>query len=270
AVSCLAALLCGMFPALRLSSGTPADFIRQAGAGAAAPRLRAGRLLVIAQVAISVPLLVGAVLFLRTIYNLASVDLGFEPRGVVVFKMDPGLNAYDAPRVTRLYERVLDRVQAVAGVRSVTLVENSLVSGWVSNTGFSVDGAPAKSMLMNRVGPAFFETFGLPIVAGRGLGLQDRAGSTRLAVIDQAGAREFFGTANPIGSHLQMSGRRGPEPDPIEVVGVVRDSKYDSVKKDVRPTLFLPYFQSRGQLTAMFVAVRTSEVAAMPERLRSA
>ena len=88
-VSLAAALISGMFPALRLSSTASSEFVRQVGAGAAAPRLRAGRVLVLVQVAVSVPLLVGAVLFLRTVHNLGSVALGFEPRNLVVFKMDP-------------------------------------------------------------------------------------------------------------------------------------------------------------------------------------
>src|SRR6185295_16232167 len=167
AVSCVAALVCGMVPALRLSSGAASDFVRQTGAGAAAPRLRAGRALVLAQVAISVPLLVGAALFLRTIHNLSSVDLGFEPRGLVVFKMDPSLNAYDEPRIMRLYQQVLERVQGVAGIRSATLIENSLVSGWVSNTSVSIEGAAPKGMMINRVGPGFFDVVGVPLVAGR-------------------------------------------------------------------------------------------------------
>ncbi len=227
--------------------------MRQGGAGASAPRLRAGRTLVIAQVAIAVPLVVGAALFLRTIHNLASVDLGFEPRGLVLFKMDPTLNGYTPARTQELYRQVLQRLEAVPGVRHATLVENALLSGWVSNTSFSVDGAKPRSMLMNRVGPGFFDTLGLPIIAGRGLGLQDGPGGAPTAVLNEAAVRRFFAGANPIGRTVVMA---GAEPVTLQIVGVARDAKYDSVKQQAVATIYLPYFQSTG-LGAMHVAVRS-------------
>jgi predicted permease len=228
--------------------------MRQTGAGV--PRLRAGRALVLAQVAIAMPLVLGAALFLRTIHNLTSVELGFEPRGLITFRMDPTLNGYDETRSKALYGRVLERLQAVPGVSGATLIENALVSGVVSNTQFEVAGAAPRGMLMNRVGPGFFETLGLPLVAGRGLGIQDTAGAPAVGVINEAGARAFFGTTNPVGGQLKMSGRATP----IEIVGVARDSKYDSLKREVRPTIYLPYFQSSG-LGAMHVLLRTRSTA---------
>jgi predicted permease len=262
-VSLAAALIFGMFPALRLSSTAASEFVRQAGAGASAPRLRAGRVLVLVQVAVSVPLLVGAVLFLRTVHNLGSVALGFEPRNLVVFKMDPGLNGYDEARVKRLYEQVLDRLQTVPGVRSATLLENSLVSGWISNTRMTVDGGEPASILMNRVGPGFFDTVGLPLVSGRGIGVQDRDGRAAVAVVNEAAVRKFFNGANPIGRQVTLG------TDLVEIVGVARDSKYRGLKDAIEPTMFLPYLQSRN-MSAMFVAVRGAGDGALAERIRSA
>jgi predicted permease len=264
AVSAIAALAFGLFPALKLTSRESADMMRQTGA-AAAPQLYAGRLLVLLQVAVSVPLVVGAALFLRTIYNLASVDLGFQPRGVIVFRMDPTLNGYDEPRSRVLFRTLLTRLESVPGVRGVTLLENSLVSGWVSNTSFAAGTSAPKSMLMNRVGPGFFETIGLPLVAGRGIGLQDDDSGTPVGVINEAGAKVFFGSASPLGQQLRM----GRVERPIQIVGVARDSKYDSLKKNPQPIIYLPYFQSAG-LGAMFVAVKATTDAAMPGRLRAA
>ena len=266
-VSLVAALLFGMLPALRLSSRAASEFVRHAGAGAAAPRLRAGRLLVLVQVAVSVPLLVGAALFLRTVHNLGSVELGFEPRGLIVFTMDPALNGYDEPRVMRLYEQVLDRLQSVPGVRSATLIENALISGWTSNTRITVDGGEPSSIFMNRVGPGFFDTVGLPLVSGRGIGVQDRATAPKVAVINQSAVKKFFGGASPIGRRFVMSSNRGDET--IEVVGVARDSKYQSLKAAPEPTMFLPYFQSQNMST-MFVAVRSAGGGGLAERIRAA
>ncbi len=268
AVSAVAALGFGILPALRLTPKQSSDLMRQTGAGAAAPRLRAGRVLVVVQVAISVPLIVGAALFLRTIYNLASVDLGFEPRGLIVFRMDPTLNGYDETRAKQLFDQVLQRVQTVEGVHSATLIENSLVSGWVSNTRFEVPGAAKPwTLLMNRVGPGFFETVTLPVVSGRGLGVQDHATAPRVAVLNETAARTLYGQSNPLGQQLFMGSRtRGP----IEIVGVAKDSKYNSLKQEKpQAIIYLPYFQSAG-LSAMHVAVKTSSQPGIAERIRRA
>ena len=266
AVSAIAALAFGILPALRLTAQQSADLMRQSGA--AAPRLRAGRVLVIVQVAISVPLIVGAALFLRTIYNLASVELGFEPRGLIVFRMDPTLNGYDQPRAMQLFEQVLQRLQTVQGVQSATLIENSLVSGWVSNTRFEVAGAEKPvPVLMNRVGPGFFETVSLPLVSGRGIGVQDHATAPRVAILNESAARTLYGTANPLGQQLFMGSRTRP---PIEIVGIARDSKYNSLKQEKpQAIVYLPYFQSTG-LTAMHVAVKTTSQTGIAEAMRRA
>jgi predicted permease len=267
-VSTVAALAFGLLPALRLTARPSADLMRQSGAGAAAPRLRVGRVLVLVQVAISVPLVVGAGLFLRTIYNLASVELGFEPRGLIVFRMDPTLNGYDQTRSKRLFDQVLQRLQTVQGVQAATLVENSLVSGWVSNTRFELPGGgEPKSMLMNRVGPGFFETVSLPIVSGRGVGVQDHATAPRIAVVNETAARTFFGNANPLGQHVLMGTRNRA---PIEIVGVAKDSKYNSLKSEKpQGIIYLPYFQSDG-LGAMHVALKTSSPPGIVEGVRRA
>lgn len=263
AVSLVAAIFFGLLPAVRLATRENADLMRQTGAGV--PRLRAGRALVLVQVAIAMPLVLGAALFLRTIHNLATVELGFDPRGLVVFKMDPSLNGYDEARTEALYGRVLARLQTLPGVTGATILENSLVSGWTSGTQFERPGEPAKSMLMNRVGPGFFDTFGIPLLAGRGIGIQDGRGAPPVAVINEAGARAFFGRTDVLGGQIRMSSR-GPT---FQIVGVSRDSKYSSLKSAPRPTLYLPYFQSTG-LTAMHLAVRAQPGSSLPQTIRAA
>jgi predicted permease len=265
-VSVLAALAFGVLPALRLTVRDSPDLMRRSGA--AAPRLRAGRALVLIQVAISVPLVVGAALFLRTIHNLARVELGFEPRGLLVFTLDPMLNGYDDTRSKQFFAQVLDRVSAVPGVRQATLIENALVSGRTSSNSFRLPGVEKpRSMLMNRVGPGFFETAGIPIVAGRGLGVQDHASAPHVAVVNEAAARAFFGDANPIGLQVHMG---GPTRPPISIVGIASDSKYYSLKQQ-KPEgiVYLSYFQSAG-LGAMHVAVKTASNAGIAEGIRRA
>jgi predicted permease len=263
-VSWLAALLFGLLPALRLSRADAAEIIRPPGAGA--PKLRAGRALVMIQVAVSVPLLAGAVLFLRTVSNLSSVELGFDPRGVVIFRLDPGLNGYTEARVKQLYLRVLGQIQAVPGVQSATLIENALVSGWTSNTTFLAEGGAAQSISMNRVGPGYVDTMALPLAGGRGIGAQDDASAPPVVVINESAARKLFGSGSPLGRRIAFSSR---PTESMEVVGVVRDSKYDSLKKNPAPLILLPYLQSSG-LMSVFVAVRTTPNADMMARLRGA
>jgi predicted permease len=267
-VSALAGVLFGSLPALRAMARDTAESIRQTGSSGLGGRQRAGRALVLVQIAVSVPLLVGAMLFLRTLHNLAGVDLGFQARGLMMFRLDPSVNGYDRVRIHELYQRVLDRLDRVPGVRETTLVENALISGWVSNTGVSVDGAPSKSILINRVGPGFFDTLGLEIVAGRGLGLQDRDGGPRVGVVNEAAMRQLFDGRNPIGRTFTFD---APQwfGDSAEIIGVVRDSKYDSLKRDAQPTVFLSYSQS-PVAGPMFVVVRASALAGLPERLRAA
>ena len=125
----------------------------------------AGRVLIVIQVAVSVPLLVGAILFLRTFNNLGRVELGFDPRGLVFFRMDPTLNGYEPDRIARFYDSVREQLEEIPGVTSATLIENTLVSGWISNTQISVDGSEPEYIHMNRVGPRFLETLGLPVPA---------------------------------------------------------------------------------------------------------
>ena len=268
AISCAATLVFGLAPALGLARTAAApEFLRQSGGAAGAQKLRAGGVLIAAQIAVSVPLLVGSALFLRTIHNLSSVALGFEPRNLLVFKLDPTLNGYDQDRARRLFSDVLARLGAEPGVRGATLIENGLIAGATSNTPMTVEGAEPKSILINRVGPGFFETIGLPLVAGRGLGLQDRMGAARVAVVNEAAVRQFFGGQNPIGRYVRMGGFL--RPDPIEIVGVARDSKYATLKGASRPIIFLPYLQA-SNMRAMVVAVRTDGTGDQPRRIRAA
>jgi predicted permease len=268
AISCVAALLFGIVPALRLARVAAApEFLRQGGIAAGAPRLRAGRVLIAIQIAVSVPLVAGSVLFLRTIHNLAAVDLGFDPKNLIVFRFDPTLNNYDDERSQRVFAAVLARLQAEPGIRAATLLENGLVAGQVSNTRMTVDGSEPKQILFNRVGPGFFETVGLPIIAGRGIGLQDRLDTPRIAVVNETAVRQFFGGQNPLGRHVRMGGflRR----DPIGIVGVARDSKYQTLKGDARPIIFLPHFQGTD-VRSMVVALRTDGARDLPRRIRAA
>jgi predicted permease len=266
AVAAVAALLFGLLPARGLAAGAASpDFLRQTAG--TAPRLRSGRMLIALQLAVSVPLVAGCALFLRTVHNLAHVDLGFTPANLVLFKLNPSLNGYEPERSRRVLDQAIARVGALPGARGATFVENALVSGWVSNTPMVVDGNAPSNILVNRVGAGFFDTFGMRIVAGRGIGLQDATGSRHVGVVNESAMRQFFGGHSPLGAMPRLNGFLKNEP--IEIVGVARDSRYESLRSAPAPTIFLPFDQSED-IRSGFVVVRTDGTPGMAERIRAA
>jgi predicted permease len=264
-ISLFAGLLFGLLPALRISSGPAARYARSTGLGSSTGG-KGGRLLVLAQVAISLPLLVGAILFLQTIHNLNRVPLGFDPEGLVHFECDPALNGYDLNGTQRFFDEVLTGLNSIPGVRSATLLENALISGWISNTVISVDGSEPTSILMNRVGPRFFETTGMRLLAGRDLGEQDHGEAPLVAVINEAAAHEFFSSGTPVGRYFTRTFRG--EAHQVEVVGIVANSRYRGLRDDIRPIMFIPHRQSG--LSEMFVMVRAEPVDRLSEQIVAA
>ncbi len=254
-VSLAAGILFGLLPALRLARTDLAPVLKQTPHGSGAPRLSFSRVLMVAQVGISLVLLAGAAMFLRTLENLGRVDIGFNPRGLVVFHIDPTLNGYDRAKTNRVYRQVVERLAGVPGVASVTLMSDRLLTGWKSGTTISVEGAEPKPVHTNNVGPAFFETFGIPVIAGRGIGIQDDSQTASVAVVNESAARAFFGGGLPIGRRFRRSG--WGKTWEVEVVGVARDTRYESLRNEVPPTIFVPYLQGGG-LGSMNVAIRTA------------
>ena len=121
----------------------------------------------------SLPLVAGAGLFLRTLHNLGRVDLGFDPRGLVLFTFDPTMNGRAPERMATVFPRLLERLEAIPGVKSATVLENALVSGSESDTTVSIDGREVL-LYLNAVGPHYFETMGVRLIAGRALLASDR------------------------------------------------------------------------------------------------
>src|SRR3954470_3963501 len=255
-VSAIAAMLFSAVPAARTAAGGIAPTLRRVASGASVPALNAGRILMAAQVAISVPLLVGAALFLRTAYNLGHVDLGFNPAQLVIFHLDPSLNGYDADRVERLYDRLLQRLGSIPGVQSATVTDIVLISRSQNNWPFAAPGVEPKNVKFARVGPTYFDTLGIPILAGRGIGVQDHSRAPRVAVVNEAAARTLFGSQGAMGQMLTMQADQKTE---FEIVGVAKDSRYTSPRDPMPPTVYLPYAQTTvGRLGAINVVVRSS------------
>lgn len=222
------------------------------------------------QVALSVILLAGAGLLLRTLDNLAHVDTGFTRDNILTFRLDAGTLGYGAEQVGALYDRVLEAVRSTPGVVSSAMLSHPLIGGWHNGTDLSspsLEGGHAINVWMNTVSPEFFQTMGMPIVAGRPLTARDTDSSTRVMVMNQSAARRFFGQMSPIGQILLR--HEGNRPFQVEVVGVVQDAKYDSLRKEPVPTVFIPWAQAHSPFTGRAFAVRAAgDAAAMAGAVR--
>jgi putative ABC transport system permease protein len=245
-LSILTALLFGLAPALRASRPDLIRSLKENGRcldfGGSRQRLSRG--LIVAQIALSLILLVGAGLFLRSLRNLHSIDLGFERENVLLVALDPSHSGYGPEQTRRLFAGLLDGFQAIPGVRSASLSWNPPVAGGGSSRTVSVEGrAPGheteREIFLNWVAPHYFETLGVPLIAGRDFNSHDTLDSPRVVIINQNMARVFFGDANPIGQRIRVE-----DNDIREVVGVVADSHYLEIREQITPTLYLNTFQS--------------------------
>ena len=255
-------LLFGLLPALRVTAVDPAEWLRQRGDDGT-PRATAGRLLIALQIAVSVPLVVGAGLFLRTAANLGSVELGFEPRGLVTFRLDPGYTGLPESEYPRIFREALAAVAPLEGVRSVSLLEQALLGGIVSNSVIEVDGERVP-LYFNAVGPGLFETLGVPIIEGRTPGIQDGPDAPRVGVVNETAVRELFGSASPVGRTLELNGRD------VRIVGVVGDTPYRNRRDPVPATLHESAFQRNGYGGHEVIMRVDGPVGALEPRVRDA
>lgn len=249
-VALLTGLAFGVVPALQATRVDLAAVLQQGaramkGAGRGGHRLPLGRVLVAAQVGLSLVLLIGAGLFVRSLQNLMRVDPGYVTGGLVLAKIDPRLVDYPAGRHA-LYERLVERLQAIPGVRSASLSRSRLLSNNMSTSNVSVPGynpRPDENMDLqhNTVTPQYFATVGLTLLEGRTLAASDRKGAARVAVVNQAMVRRFLPPGSAIGRRF---GYGGPEHSrEIEIVGVVKDAKYHKLDELAAPLAYEPVAQ---------------------------
>ncbi|MGH8248266.1 MAG: ABC transporter permease, partial [Gammaproteobacteria bacterium] len=257
ALALFTGIVFGIAPALRAARTNVSATLKE-NSRAVSGRTILSKSLLIAQVAISLVLLIGAGLFLRTLQNLRQVNVGFNPQNLVLFRVDPQLNRYDETRIANLYQQMLDRLRHVPGIRAVTLSRLALLSGSVNDTNFIVQGRPYVRGPQNNinqltVGPNFFETMEIPLLLGRGFTERDNQTAPKVAVINEAAARKFFANENPIGKRFGSSPETSGQ---IEIVGVLRDAKYNNVRAPAPATQYIPYLQRT--LTGVVFELRTS------------
>jgi predicted permease len=260
AVTGLTGIVFGIAPALGATGVDVNTALKQSSRNVAGSRSILGKSLLIAQVAISLVLLVGAGLFLRTLHNLRHVDVGFNPQNLLLFRVQPQLNRYDEKRTAALYGQLLERIAAVPGVRAAALTNPALLSGGVNSTNIYVRGRVYANPRDNRdsihrlvVSSNFFEVMEIPLLLGRGFTPRDNEGAPKVVVINDAAAKKYFPNENAIGQRFGSSVENNSQ---LEVVGVLRDAKYDSVRDAAPPTMYVPYLQSRA--ASAIIAVRTA------------
>jgi predicted permease len=271
AVALLTGVLFGLAPARRATRVELAPTLKEsarsiAGAGGAG-RWPLGKLLVVGQFALSLLLLTGAGLFLRSLQNLQRLDLGYDRQSVVILRLDPVAAGYPDRRAAETFPlEMLERLRALPGVTAATWSENGLFSGTESDAlvridGFApADGMPTASIVYDRVGPGYFEAVGIPLRAGRGIIGRDRLGAPRVTVINEALARLCFPDRNPLGRRLVVT---GPPDVEYEIVGVSRDVRDHQLRGEVPPRFYLSARQFEQPVSAYNFEVRT----ATPETL---
>jgi predicted permease len=262
----LTGILFGLSPALRATRVDLTPALKEsAGAlpvgapGRRGLRLGPGRALVVAQVSLSLPLLVGAGLFVRTLSNLENVKAGFNERNLLLFGIDPTQDGYTGQRLTDFYQELMLRLEALPGVRSVSLSHSTLIGGGRNFQRIHLQGYTPKSgeevgAAINWVGPKFFETLGIPLVLGRTIAEGDTEGAPKVVVVNGQFVRRFLGAGNPIGRRFGLG--EGSSED-TEIVGVVADAKYSDLRQEAPATIYVPWLQNLG-LGAIHFEVRTA------------
>jgi predicted permease len=220
-----------------------------------------GKILVVAQVAFSVLLLVVAGLFVHSFQKLTEVQLGYDHDHLLLFGVDPVESGYKGPAIAEMYKALMENIRTIPGVRGVTLSQNGLFSHSESADQISIDGYKPKSgqnmhARFDEVGPNYFATVGIPILMGRDITPEDGGTGQRVGLINQTMARYYFGNENPIGRRIWDMFPTTHED--FVVVGVAADAKYNNLREQTPRRFYVPFFHPIGDATFARVEVRVS------------
>jgi predicted permease len=276
AVAVLTGVLFGLVPAVAATRVDLQSMLKQEAPGMSgcATRLSFGQVFVIAQVALSLPLLIGAGLFVRSLEKLQQVETGYTRENVLVMKLEP-IHSDDKGnyrvQLTALYDELLRRVAALPGVRQASLVGYSPIT---RNEWLAMGETPEQSSLIYLVGksprseeemrihwmqvyPNSFATLGLPLLAGRDFRERDNWSAQEVAVINESMARRFFGSENPIGQRFGLGRAENPG-NILEIIGVVKDARYTSLREPARPMFYRAFAQATTGRAQMTLVARTT------------
>lgn len=278
-LAALTCLLFGLAPALRGTNAAPAEAMR-GGRGVLSVTERHGlrRTLVVLQFALSLVLLVGALLFTQSLRNLVTVDTGMDTNRVLMARVWARFEDSDAEHRATLLRLLEERVRNLPDVESAGTTSIGPFSGSGWNQTVRADAADTVLSWFNRVGPGYFATMKTPIVAGRDFTHQEDASSPEVAIVNEKLAQDLFGEADPIGRTFRMERDAGEEDQTMQIVGVVRNTRYGGLREDVRAIAFLPLAQdtnpgeatlairSRGPFNVVMAGVR-EEMARLDGRM---
>jgi predicted permease len=274
-ISLVAGALFGLVPAWQSTrpgvAGTLKDqaggVIRGGSAG-----LRKG--LVVAQVSLSLLLLIGAGLFLQSLRNLKTLNPGFEIKNLLAFDVDPTMSRYDPKWAAEYYRRLHDRLSALPGVQSqafaiVPVLENNEWDNWVTIEGYATKQDERPDPHMQYCSPGFFQTLKIPILLGRDFDRRDVEGAPKVGIVNQKFVKRYFAGGAPLGRHIGMGIDPGTKLD-IQIVGVVADTKYESMREEIPYELYIPtdqkgfasggtmYVRAPGEPTQLFNTLRAA------------
>src|SRR6267142_2767701 len=274
AVTVATGLIFGLAPALQSTRPDVGRTLKdQAGAVVGGGHGRLRNALVVTQVALSLLLLIGAGLFLRSLKNLSNLGRGFSAERLVGFNIDPSLNGYSPERLNGFYPQLTENLNAIPGVKSVAVASMRIMEDNEWDSGLTAEGySPTKpddhpQAYMNQIGPGYFATLGVPVIAGRDFRLTDnrmvkRASATddfdtvpTAVVINEKFAQKFFAGRNPVGMHLGFGTDPGTHTE-MEIIGVVKDIKYTNLRDEIPIQAYIPYMNS-PYLGGMTIYVRT-------------
>jgi predicted permease len=261
-ISLASGILFGTAPALRSVRADVAPALKEGEGSSASPKRRGARwlstsnALVVSQMALAMVLLVGAGLLVRTLQNLRSIDIGFDAHNILIFNLNPELAGYKGPQVDNFYRDLRGRLAETPGVKSASYSKGALLSGGLMITVFHWPGTPQDQMSQTdvlNVGPGFFETMHIPFLAGRTFSGSDfaLANSARLpehtaaltpVIVNRTFVEKYLDKEPPLGKRFGDSPGDGFRPafSGYEIVGVVRDTKYSELKREIHPMMFVP------------------------------
>jgi predicted permease len=264
-LSLLTGIVFGIVPALRATRVDLTPSLKDTGRGSSATtRSLLSRSLVVAQVSLSLLLLIGAGLLVRTLINLQRVEPGFNEKDLLLFNIDPSLLDYKDDRLRNFYQQVFTRLEAVPGVKAVTFSRVPLLSQMSSSGTFDLPNAKpgpdgrvpsTADVYFHEVRENFMDAMEIPLLLGRRFTAQDDLKAPKVAIVNQTFAARYLPGLNPIGQRFSMDIAR---PDPIEIVGLVKDAKYTSQRDEIPATMYRPWRQTPGAINVMTFEVRTT------------
>jgi len=283
ALSLLTGIIFGLAPAWRATKVDLTPTLKDSGrSSSAASRSLLSRGLVVVQVALSLLLLVGAGLFVRTLLNLQRVDPGFNTNNLLLFDVTPGANGYKDERLIQVYERIAERLEALPGASKVTFANTAFLADSTNSRGFylrsALSAAPDANGRIKTTGNSnivygrenFLEAIEIPLLAGRSFNRRDDEKAPRVAVVNQTFANKYFSGENPVGKRFAFDAKK---PDEYEIVGLAKDAKYATLREEIRPTMYLPYRYQLSWIPGANFQIRTtndpnSAIAAVRQAVR--